>query len=163
MRVWMNRTIQPFLDNTWKSAIFMVWSGIINIMTDCQRRRQIINRKNFPEVLQLKKLIESSLDDDKASDITTIDLQGKSSLADYMIVATGLSQKHLVALADHIIEKLEDTGRYNIRAEGSKTASDWIVVDAGTIIIHLFRAEKRGLYNLEKMWATSEFSGVAIH
>ena len=112
---------------------------------------------------QLKQLIEVSLDADKASDIHTIDLKGKSSLADYMIVATGLSQKHILALSDHLVKKLHDAGCAQVQVEGNKTASDWIVVDAGAIIIHLFREEKRGLYNLEKMWATVEFAGVAAN
>ncbi len=101
---------------------------------------------------KLKTVIEATLDADKASDIYTIDLAGKSSLADYMIVATGLSQKHLSAIAEHIVEKLETLGFAQIPVDG-KSPTDWIVVDAGNIIIHLFRQETRNLYNLEKMWA----------
>lgn len=101
---------------------------------------------------KLKKIIEASLDSEKASDISVIDLAGKSSLADYMIVATGLSQKHLSALADRIVEKLEALGIKRVPVEG-KAPTDWIVVDAGNIIVHLFRQETRNLYNLEKMWA----------
>lgn len=101
---------------------------------------------------KLKKIIEASLDSEKASDISTIDLAGKSSLADYMIVATGLSQKHLSALAERIVEKLEAMGVRRPPVEG-KQPTDWIVVDAGNIIVHLFRQETRNLYNLEKMWS----------
>jgi ribosome-associated protein len=103
-------------------------------------------------VRKLKRLIESTLDDAKAQDIVAIDLAGKSSLADYMIVASGLSQRHISTLADHIADKLRDTGYASVPIEGGET-SDWIVVDAGSIIVHLFRPEARRLYNLEKMWA----------
>ncbi len=101
---------------------------------------------------KLKNIIEATLDADKASDISTIDLTGKSSLADYMIVATGISQKHLSALAEHVVEKLRALGFAHIPTDG-RDPTDWIVVDAGNIIIHLFRQDARNLYNLEKMWA----------
>lgn len=101
---------------------------------------------------KLKRLIEASLDDDKAQDIVAIDLAGKSSLADYMIVASGLSQRHINTLADHIADKLRAKGYGAPPAEG-KESSDWVVLDAGNIIVHLFRPEARRHYNLEKMWA----------
>ncbi|HEU5046875.1 MAG TPA: ribosome silencing factor [Rickettsiales bacterium] len=110
---------------------------------------------------KLKNVIEELLDSDKASDIAAIDLTNKSSLADYMIVATGLSQKHLSALADHIVEKLQALGFKHVPVEG-KNESDWIVVDAGNIIIHLFRQEARSLYNLEKMWAMPAMAEAAM-
>jgi ribosome-associated protein len=105
----------------------------------------------------LKKLIEKSLDADKALDITLVDLAGKSSLADYMIVASGTSQKHIATLADHLVDKLEDTGFARVPVEG-KGNSDWVVIDAGSIIVHLFRPEARQHYNLEKMWGVPELS-----
>lgn len=100
---------------------------------------------------KLKKVIETSLNADKASDISVIDLKEKSSLADYMLVATGLSQKHIAAIAERLVEKLQTMGFGKIPVEGKP--GDWVVIDAGNIIIHLFREEKRKLYNLEKMWA----------
>jgi ribosome-associated protein len=103
-------------------------------------------------VRKLKRLIEASLDDGKAQDIVAIDLAGKSSLADYMIVASGLSQRHITTLAEHIAEKLRVIGFASVPTEG-KESSDWIVLDAGDIIVHLFRPEARRHYNLEKMWA----------
>lgn len=106
---------------------------------------------------KLKNVIEAVLDKDKASDISTIDLAGKSSLADYMIIATGLSQKHITALAEHIVDKLATLGYRNIPVEG-KAVSDWVVLDVGNIIVHLFRRETRSLYNLEKMWAMPEMA-----
>lgn len=90
-------------------------------------------------------------------DIATVDLSGKSSLADYMIVASGTSQKHLSTLADHIAEKLHGLGMSFVPIEG-KDVSDWVVVDAGTVIVHLFRPEVRQLYNLEKMWGMPELT-----
>ena len=110
---------------------------------------------------KLKKIIEASLDSEKASDISVIDLAGKSSLADYMIVATGLSQKHLSAIAERIVEKLEALGIKRVPVDG-KSPTDWIVVDAGNIIIHLFRQETRNLYNLEKMWAMPAIAEAAL-
>lgn len=80
-----------------------------------------------------------------------IDLAGKSSLADYMIVASGTSQKHMATIADHLAERLEDVGIQYVPAEG-KGVSDWVVLDVGAVIIHLFRPEARQHYNLEKMW-----------
>jgi ribosome-associated protein len=107
-----------------------------------------------PEVLRLKALLETSLDADKAEDIVSIDLAGKTSLADYMIIATGRSQRHIAALADHLIDKLRGIGYANVPVEGQQQG-DWVVVDAGDIIIHLFRPEVRPYYNLEKMWSFS--------
>ncbi len=101
---------------------------------------------------KLKRLIESTLDDAKAEDIVAIDLAGKSSLADYMIVASGLSQRHITTLAEHIAEKLRGIGFASVPVDGEE-GSDWLVLDAGNIIVHLFKPEARRHYNLEKMWA----------
>ena len=97
-------------------------------------------------------MVLTSLDDDLAQDIVTINLQGKSALADHMVVATGRSQRHVGALADHLLRKLKESGRKNIRTEGQKTG-DWVLVDAGDVVVHIFRAEVREFYRLEKMWA----------
>lgn len=101
----------------------------------------------------MRHIIEQSLDDDKAENITTIDLAGKSGFADYMIIATGRSARHVSTLADKLDERLKQTGRSVLSVEGKENA-DWIVVDCGDIIVHLFRPEIREIYNLEKMWAT---------
>jgi len=98
-------------------------------------------------------MVLTSLDDDLAQDIVTIDLQGKSALADHMVVATGRSQRHVGALADHLLRKLKEAGQKNIRTEGQATG-DWVLVDAGDVVVHIFRAEVREFYGLEKMWAT---------
>ena len=101
----------------------------------------------------LHNMVLTSLDDDLAQDIVTIDLQGKSALADHMVVATGRSQRHVGALADHLLRKLKEAGQKNIRTEGQATG-DWVLVDAGDVVVHIFRAEVREFYGLEKMWAT---------
>lgn len=102
-----------------------------------------------PAVLQL---IETSLDADKAEEIVSIDLTSKTSIADYMVIATGRSQRQLVAMADHLVMKLKDRGIVPVPVEG-KDHGDWVLIDAGDVIVHLFRPEARAHYNLEKMWA----------
>ena len=101
-------------------------------------------------VEKLKTAIESSLDDGKAFDIVSIDLAGKSDIADYMIIASGTSQPHLTTLAQRITERLEAVGLGPLWLEGE--GCDWVVVDAGDIVIHLFHPETRRYYGLEKMW-----------
>ncbi len=90
------------------------------------------------------------LDDAKAEDIVTIPLAGKSSLGDYMVVATGRSDRHVGAIAGQLQEKIKAKGE-TVRVEGM-TACDWVLLDTGDIIIHVFRPEVRDFYNLEKMW-----------
>lgn len=97
-------------------------------------------------------MIEKSLDSDKAVDIVTIPLKDSSALADYMIIATGTSSRHVNALAQKLKEKLEKAGQKSIRIEGLSQA-DWVIMDAGDVIIHIFRPEVRSFYNLEKMWS----------
>tara|TARA_B100000408_G_C10280087_1_gene215583 strand:+ start:774 stop:1082 length:309 start_codon:yes stop_codon:yes gene_type:complete len=92
------------------------------------------------------------LQDDKAEDVTVLDLIGKTSIADHMIIASGRSARHVTAIADHIIDRLKEVGVDNVSVEGRQQA-DWILLDVGDVIIHLFRPEIRAFYNLEKMWA----------
>ena len=101
----------------------------------------------------LHQMVLTSLDDDLAQDIVTINLDGKSALADHMVVATGRSQRHVGALADHLLRRLKESGRKNIRTEGRNTG-DWVLVDAGDVVVHIFREEVREFYGIEKMWAT---------
>jgi ribosome-associated protein len=97
-------------------------------------------------------MISESLEDSKAEDVITIDLRGKTSLADHMIIATGRSDRHVGAIAQHIIDKLKTEGRGTPRIEGLPHC-DWVLVDANDVIIHIFRNEVRQFYNLEKMWS----------
>jgi ribosome-associated protein len=102
-------------------------------------------------VSALAKTVVQSLDDDKAEDIVTIDLRGKSSVADEMVVATGRSARQVGAMADHLLAKLKAAG-VTVAAEGMGQG-DWVLLDAGDILVHLFRPEVREFYDLEGMWA----------
>lgn len=100
---------------------------------------------------QILDLAVTSLDDDKAKNLITIPLAGKTSIADHLVIASGTSQRQVVAMAEHLVTKLKQSGMTGVVAEG-KATGDWVVVDAFDIIIHLFRPEVREFYNLEKMW-----------
>ncbi len=97
--------------------------------------------------------IVETLEDDKAEDLIVIDLEGKSSIADQMIIASGRSQRHVAAIADHVTRRLKDEGVGRVRVEGMPNA-DWVLIDTGDIIVHLFRPEVRAFYNLERIWGT---------
>ncbi len=94
----------------------------------------------------------SSLEDDKAEDEIVIDLSGKSTLADYIVIASGRSQRQVGAMADHLVEKLKAAGAKAVAVEGLPQC-DWVLVDAGDVVVHLFRPEVREFYKLEKLWA----------
>jgi ribosome-associated protein len=96
-------------------------------------------------------LVLTVLDDSKAEDTVVIDLKGKTSLADTMIVTSGRSNRHVGAIADHVLETLRDNGHKNLRVEGQPHC-DWVLIDAGDVIVHVFRPEVRHFYNLEKIW-----------
>lgn len=100
----------------------------------------------------LEVALLTKLDDDKAQDIVLIDLKGKSPMADTMIVASGRSHRHVGALADHLLRTLKDHGLGRAKVEGLPHC-DWVLIDAGDVIIHLFRPEVRVFYNIEKIWA----------
>ncbi|PSJ58799.1 ribosome silencing factor [Kumtagia ephedrae] len=104
----------------------------------------------------------ASLEDSKAENIVSIDLQGKSSLGDHMVVASGRSHRHVAAVADHLLKALKDAGFGNARVEGL-AAADWVLIDSGDIIVHVFRPEVREFYNLEKMWQTPDLEEGTIH
>jgi ribosome-associated protein len=98
------------------------------------------------------RVILTSLEDDKAEEIVAIDIRGKSSFADMLIVASGRSSRHVGALADHLMRRLKDAGAKEVQAEGLPHA-DWVLIDAGDVIVHLFRPEVRAFYNIEKIWS----------
>ena len=104
------------------------------------------------KVSEIKNQIEKILDNNKAKNIISIDLKKKSYIADYMIIASGTSSRHLQSLSENLISELKKIGIYNCRMEG-RNSSDWKLVDAIDIIIHIFHPEKREFYDLEKMWA----------
>lgn len=94
----------------------------------------------------------ASLEDSKAEDLVTLDIAGKSSLADHKVIASGRSHRHVGAIADHLLRDLKAAGHGSATVEGQATC-DWVLIDAGDVIVHIFRPEVRGFYNLEKMWA----------
>lgn len=103
-------------------------------------------------IRSLEEVILAKLDDDKAQDIVSIDLRGKSPVADAMIIASGRSHRHVGALADHLLRALKDAGCGRARVEGLP-GCDWVLIDAGDVIVHLFRPEVRTFYNIEKIWS----------
>lgn len=105
--------------------------------------------------MAIENLIVSRLDDDKAQDIVCIDLKGKSSVADTLIIASGRSHRHVGALADNLIRALKDHGFGKARAEGLPTC-DWVLIDVGDVVVHLFRPEVRQFYNIEKIWSVND-------
>lgn len=104
-----------------------------------------------PQQSDLVALIRQSLEDGKAEQIVVVDLHGKTSIADHLIIASGRSQRQLNAMATHIVDKLKASGLKTIPIEGAGQG-DWILVDAGDVVVHLFRPDVRSHYNLEKMW-----------
>jgi ribosome-associated protein len=107
-----------------------------------------------PDSQETLRLILARLDDMKAEDTVTIDLTGKTSIADAMVVTSGRSNRHVTSIADNAIEGLHKAGLKGIRVEGKRNG-DWVLIDAGDIIVHVFRPEVRAFYDLEKMWAGS--------
>ena len=105
-----------------------------------------------PVLPGLLGVVVPALEDAKAEAMSTIDLQGKSTIADWMVVANGRSNRHVAAIAEQLVEKLKAAGQRDIRVEGLPQA-DWVLVDAGDVVVHLFRPEVRSFYNLEKLWS----------
>ncbi|MEM9964262.1 MAG: ribosome silencing factor [Asticcacaulis sp.] len=104
--------------------------------------------------LAVETLILNRLEDDKAQDIVCIDLRGKSSVADTLIIASGRSHRHVGALADHVLRALKESGFGKARIEGLP-ACDWVLIDVGDVVVHIFRPEVRTFYNIEKIWSVS--------
>jgi len=101
---------------------------------------------------RLLNVVLDTLEDAKAEDVACIEIKGKTSIGDQMVVASGRSQRHVGAVADHLIRKLKDEGFGRVRVEGLPHC-DWVLIDAGDVIVHIFRPEVREFYNLEKMWS----------
>lgn len=116
------------------------------------KRQAAKKESSNDEPLRLHKLVLDVLDDAKAENIVSIDLAGKSSIADYMVVASGRSQRHVGAVADQIQRALKEAGFGNPRVEGMPHC-DWVLIDTPSVIVHVFRPEVREFYNLEKMWS----------
>ena len=104
------------------------------------------------KISDLKSVVIDTLDLNKAQDIVTIDLKDKSSMADYMIIASGTSSRHIQSLSEQVLEKLKDNGIKNSKIEG-KESNEWKLVDGIDVIVHIFHPEKRKFYELEKIWS----------
>lgn len=102
---------------------------------------------------ELQAIIVTCLEDDKAENIITLDLAGRASFTDRMVIATGLADRQIAAMATHLDEKLSAAGLKRIQVEGAG-GSDWVLIDAGDIVIHLFKPEAREMYGLERMWGS---------
>jgi len=118
------------------------------------KARRAAEQDVLAESRRLLSVIQSSLEDDKADDIVVIELADKSSIADFMVIASGRSARQVGAMADHLRETLKAEGCDSVSAEGMERC-DWVLVDAGDVIVHLFRPEVRTFYNLEKMWGVN--------
>ena len=114
-------------------------------------RKPAAPKTTQPELDRMQAIIVASLEDDKAEEIMAIDLAGRASFADRMVVATGLADRQIAAMATHLSDRLHEAGFKKLRIEGAN-GTDWVLIDAGDIIIHLFKPEARVLYALEKMW-----------
>ena len=110
----------------------------------------------------LLALIMAWLDDAKAENVVAIDIRGKSSIGDYMVIASGRSDRHVGAVAEQVQHKLKEAGHGRARIEG-RPQCDWVLIDAGDIIVHVFRPEVREFYNLEKMWSAERPSDPTTH
>lgn len=107
-----------------------------------------------PDAKEALRIVLAAVEDMKAEDTVHIDLSGKTPIGDYLVVTSGRSQRHVGSIADRVVKDLEKAGTPRVRVEGMKQA-DWVLIDAGDVIVHVFRPEVRSFYNLEKMWSGS--------
>ncbi len=114
--------------------------------------KAVLNMPASTDEHPLHDLVMSQLDDDQAQEIVSIPLEGKSSVADYMVIASGRSTRQVASMAQKLAEKVKQAGHGPARIEGLPTA-DWVLIDAGDVVVHLFRPEVRTFYNLERMWS----------
>ena len=112
-----------------------------------------------PDAGSLYSLVMSSLEEDQAQDVVAIPLQGKSSVADYMVIASGRSTRQVAAIAQKLAERIKQAGHGPVRLEGLP-AANWVLIDAGDVVVHLFRPEVRSFYNLERMWGFGDLAPV---
>jgi ribosome-associated protein len=128
--------------------------------TDASAKALAMSGPESTDKSALLDLVLSHLDDDQAQDVVTIDLEGKSSIADYMVIASGRSTRQVAAIATKLAEKVKQAGFGPVKLEGLP-AADWVLLDAGDVVVHLFRPEVRSFYNLERMWAFGDAPPVA--
>ncbi len=133
----------------WTISTQTYWS---NLLSASQTESRPARTASIEDIRAFSDILVASLEDDKAEDLIIIDLAGKSSLADIMILASGRSARHVSALADHLAQTVKDRTGRSPKLEGMPNA-DWVLLDLGDIIVHLFRPEVRSFYNLEKIWS----------
>lgn len=112
------------------------------------------------EIDQLRELVHSALEDMKARDITELDVRGKSSVTDYMVIASGTSKRHVMSVAQDLLEKVKAAGLLPVGTEG-QGVGDWILVDLGDVIVHVMMPDARSFYDLERLWRFDADEGVA--
>jgi ribosome-associated protein len=122
--------------------------------------RPTLVSKARPDAAETLRIVLARLDDMKAEDTTTIDLRKDSALTDYMVVTSGRSNRHVGSIADRVLEDLRDAGLSGVRVEGMPQC-DWVLIDAGDVIVHVFRPEVRTFYNLERLWTRGRALGRA--
>ncbi len=120
-------------------------------------RRVLANRDEGAatraQLERLQHIITASLEDDKAENLVVLDLEGKATFCDRMIVATGLADRQINAMAEHLVEKLHEAGLKRVQVEGTQGA-EWVLIDAGDFVVHLFKPGARAMYALERMWGS---------
>ena len=129
-------------------------------MTERPAETAASNGRKPIDVEDLHRLVLQSLDDDQAQEVVSIPLTGKSNIADHMVIASGRSTRQVASMANKLADRIKEEFRKNVRIEGLP-AADWVLIDADDVIIHLFRPEVRTFYNLERMWAFGDDSGVS--
>ncbi len=139
----------------------MNWTGFVGRSPKAVKEKTIKTMKQAPSSADVLDVVRHSLDDDKAMDVVVFDLEGKTSIGDYMVLATGGSQRQVGAMAEHIQSKLKSAGLGRVAVEGD-TQCDWVLIDTGDIIVHLFRPEVREFYNLEKIWSAPAGDDAAV-
>ena len=147
------------------SRVSVLWRSKVLIQKSAPRKRSSRKPTLAPLASEHEDLLSrilASLDADKAEDIVTIELEGRSSLADALVIATGRSARHVVAIAENLARKLKDAG-YGTRPIDGASQGDWVLVDAGDVIVHVFRPEVRAYYDLEGMWSVREPERAAAH
>jgi ribosome-associated protein len=127
---------------------------VLKAKTTGAKRAPKAKKKAVPETTLLTRILKS-LDDDKAEDIVTIDLTGRASFCDAIVIASGRSSRHVASTAEHLARRLKEAG-YGTRPVDGAQQGDWVLVDAGDVVVHLFRPEVRQYYDLEGMWSVAE-------
>ena len=152
-----------YSERKWSLATSVLSKSVLPKAQKTARKTSTQNAalKAQPDADKTLNLILSRLEDMKAEETITIDLRGKSSLADYMIVTSGRANRHVGAIAENVTKALKETGIKNLHVEGMPNC-DWVLIDSGDVIVHVFRPEVREFYNLERLWTQNPATARAI-